>query len=184
MASFLDLPLELRNEIYSLALDPAQVYHLQRRLYESELCNGLLFASQQIRLEFLPMWRAGNRFEMLTTGAHKKDLRIRHLLQQRPLAGFEFIQNLIWIVQVDIAQEIPQPLAANVLTIKGSKYLVKAEERRSTCSRRWPAMKVDRIMIWDYDGRADFTTHALVKELKTVLERKLIAAKNEEDLDE
>ena len=103
MASFMDLPPELRNEIYSLALVPAHAHHLRRRLNESEHCNGLLFASRQIRLEFLPMWRASSRFEMLTTGAHTKDQRIRHLLQHRPLAGFKFIRNLILIVQVDIA---------------------------------------------------------------------------------
>ena len=128
MASFLDLPPELRNEIYSLALVPAHAHHLRRRLNESERCNGLLFASRQIRLEFLPMWRASSRFKMLTTGAHTKDQRIRHLLQHMPLAGFKFIQNSILIVQVDISEENPQPRIANVLTIKGSKYLTKAEE--------------------------------------------------------
>ena len=184
MASFLGLLAEIRKEIYSLALVAAQVYHLRHRLNESELCDGLLFASRQIRLEFLPMWRAGSRFEMLTTGAHKKDQRIRHLLQHEPLAGVKFTQNLILIVQVDIAEEIPQPRIANVLTIKGSKDLVKAEERRSTWSRSWPAMKLDRIMIREFDGRTVFTTHALVKELETVLERKLIAAKDREDLNE
>ena len=135
MTSFLDLPAEMRNEIYKLALDDAHTYNLLEQTREDEHCNCLLFASREIRNEFLPMWRASCKFEITTTPKHLENQRVCDLIHQKPLAGFKYIQKLTLIHHLTssahrMSATGSKKVLAVVLQINGITYSYETQEIR------------------------------------------------------
>jgi hypothetical protein len=179
MTSLMDLPAELRNEIYKLALGEGYTYNLRERTCDDEHCNCLLFVSRQTRNEFLPMWRAYCSFELTTAPEHSEKQRIRHLVHQNPLAGFKHIQKLTMIEHLTSSPHRmsvtgSKKLFAVVLQINRTAYSYETEEIGEHWRRTASVLNLQSWMLVDAKEKAIMDAEMLVNDvLEKVLGRKL-----------
>ena len=90
MANFLELPPELRNEIYKLVIKTGKTINLEDHPQASTICH----VNQQIRSEALSVWRGCNRFILDVNWQSHFQAPAFFLWHLR--CGFDQIQYLTW----------------------------------------------------------------------------------------
>ena len=117
MTTFLDLPAELRNRIYFLALPCNLFYDLGAKEHDAENIPGqpewaqgvpaICQTSQQLRNETIPIWRAVNNFQAIQRIPRDTSVPIRYsswrvsineILRPHLGGGFEHTRHFEWHV--------------------------------------------------------------------------------------
>ena len=177
MASFLDLPAELRNVVYHLALARVRDYDLRRPLNPSEEYNGILFASRQIRNEVLPIFWAENDFVIKTTLQTCDEKHPWDVLGQHVPTAFKHVMTLTLSFHIYRGRGPGTPREAregNVwvcMSIIGRDCWIRVNDQYSGTPMEdwWPEPKIIKVQR----DRVISEARVMVERLEGALDRKL-----------